>query len=160
MVVNERLDVALAAGADGVHLRGDSFDAARVRAVVPRGFLVGRSVRSADDARRAGPVDYLIAGTVWPTLSKPEAQPLLGQEGLAVVAASTPVPVLGIGGAGIDHVADLAGAGAAGAAAIGAWMGEGGACRAVPLHDLARTFRLAFEAANMGQQLPPSNGHR
>jgi thiamine-phosphate diphosphorylase len=82
VVVNDRLDVALVAGADGVHLRGDSFSAARVRLVVPAGFLIGRSVRSVSDACVAGPVDYLIAGTLWPTESKPEGQPLLGQEEL------------------------------------------------------------------------------
>jgi thiamine-phosphate diphosphorylase len=160
VVVNARLDVALVAGADGVHLRGDSFDAARVRLVVPRGFLIGRSVRSVDDVRLAGPVDYLIAGTLWPTESKPGGPPLLGHEELSRMTAATTVPVLGIGGVGLAQVAQLARAGTAGAAAIGAWMGDSGVCRTVPLHDLARTFRVAFDAANMGEQFPLTHGPR
>jgi thiamine-phosphate pyrophosphorylase len=131
-----------------------------VRLVVPAGFPLGRSVRSVSDACVAGPVDYLIAGTLWPTESKPEGRPLLGQEELSRITAATTVPVLGIGGVGLEQVAYLARAGAAGAAAIGAWMGEGRPCRAVPLHDLARGFRAAFDAANMGRQSPSSNGHR
>jgi thiamine-phosphate pyrophosphorylase len=52
VIVNDRLDVALAAGAHGVHLRSDSMPAGRVRAVVPRGFLIGRSVHAAGEAAR------------------------------------------------------------------------------------------------------------
>jgi thiamine-phosphate diphosphorylase len=162
VVVNERLDVALAAGADGVHLRGSAMDASRVRASVPRAFLIGRSVRSADEARSAGPVDYLIAGTVWSTPSKPEGHELLGAEGLTRVVAASVVPVLGIGGIQLDRVRELASAGAAGMAAIGAWIGEGEGegCRSVPLHELARTFRAAFAAANISGGFLPGNGVR
>ncbi|HZB26728.1 MAG TPA: thiamine phosphate synthase, partial [Vicinamibacterales bacterium] len=66
VLVNERLDVAHAAGADGVHLRGESAPAARVRATAPDGFLIGRSVHSAGEAaaaEAAGGLDYLIFGT-------------------------------------------------------------------------------------------------
>src|SRR5438876_939062 len=81
IVVNDRLDVALACGADGVHLRADSPPSSRVRAVVPRGFLVGRSVHAANEAVDVAPdVDYLIAGTVFPTSSKPDARQWLGGE--------------------------------------------------------------------------------
>src|SRR5690242_20654613 len=72
VVVNDRLDVALSAGAGGVHLRGDSIPAARVRALAPAGFLVGASVRTAGEAVDAARwCDYLAAGTVFPTNSKP-----------------------------------------------------------------------------------------
>ena len=93
IIVNDRLDVAIAAGAAGVHLRSDSVPPANARALAPAGFLIGRSVHNAVDARRfGGDVDYLVAGTVWATPSKPAGHMLLGVDGLAAVvrAASSP----------------------------------------------------------------------
>ncbi len=156
LVVNERLDVALACGADGVHLRGQSFETSRVRALAGPGFLIGRSVRSADDARTAGPVDYLIAGTVWPTVSKPEGHALLGPDGLRQVVEAAGVPVLAIGGIDASRLEALASTGAAGVAAIGVWMSSGGGCRAVSLHAVTRTFRGGRDLANMVVRIPHS----
>ncbi len=68
ILVNDRLDVALAAGAHGVHLRGDSMPASRARSLAPIGFLIGRSVHSVDEAVRRhadGGVDYLLFGAVF-----------------------------------------------------------------------------------------------
>src|SRR5438034_1512504 len=99
VIVNDRLDVALAAGADGVHLRGDSVAPAAARRLAPRGFLVGRSVHSADEAAAiAADVDYLIAGTVFPSASKSQGSKWLGEAGLAAVVRAAGVPVLAIGG--------------------------------------------------------------
>jgi thiamine-phosphate pyrophosphorylase len=149
LVVNDRLDVALASGADGVHLRADSVEASRIRPHVPPGFLIGRSVHSAEEGQTVGPVDYVIAGTVWPTSSKGEGHAVLGLDGLKAIVDAVDVPVLAIGGVRPDRAAALAEAGAAGLAAIGAWMDEGAERRAVSLHDAARAFRAAFQAANM-----------
>lgn len=120
IIVNERIDVAIAAGAHGVHLRGDSPPASRVRTVVPPGFLVGRSVHGVDDARRAtgDGSDYLLFGTVFETSSKPGMAPA-GVSALATVVAATAVPVLAVGGITVERVASVARAGAAGVAAIG-----------------------------------------
>jgi thiamine-phosphate pyrophosphorylase len=121
VVVNDRLDVALAAGAHGVHLRGDSAPTWRVRAAVPRGFLIGRSVHAVDEARDAaggGAVDYVIFGTVFATDSKP-AGPVAGVDRLAAVCAAVPVPVLAVGGVTIERLGAMAAAGADGFAAIG-----------------------------------------
>lgn len=149
VVVNERLDVALAAGADGVHLRGDSFEASQVRSVVTPGFLIGRSVHARSELGSIGPVDYVIAGTVWATPSKSEEHPLLGPEGLADIVAASPVPVIAIGGVDVSRASALAGAGAAGAAAIGAFQGSGSGCLAIPLQTVTQAFRQAFVAVNM-----------
>lgn len=149
VVVNERLDVALAAGAHGVHLRGDSIASALVRTMVPPGFLVGRSVHTPDEAAGAGPVDYLIAGTVWATASKPAGHALLGVDGLARIVEATTVPVLAVGGVEIGHVSALARAGAAGLAAIGTWIGDAVPCGAIPLDGRVQAYRAAGQAANM-----------
>lgn len=130
VVVNDRLDVACACGADGVHLRSDSFPAAEVRRVAPSPFLIGRSVHTVEDAARAGGVDYLIAGTVFATASKGQGHPLLGVDGLRAIAASTRVPVLAIGGIAADRIEAVARTGAAGVAGIGLFL-EGASLPAV-----------------------------
>jgi thiamine-phosphate diphosphorylase len=121
VVVNDRIDVALAAGAHGVHLPADGPDARRVRTMVPRGFLVGRSVHSVREARDAtagGGLSYLLIGTVFATGSKPGQVPC-GQETVARSVVETTVPVLAIGGVTLTRVATVVSAGAAGVAAIG-----------------------------------------
>lgn len=121
VLVNDRLDVALAAGAHGVHLRHDSFAAPRVRLAAPRGFLVGRSVHdvaSARTATEAGGLDYLIFGSVFATASKPGRSPA-GLDALAAVAAATPLPVLAVGGVTAERIPAVSRAGAMGIAAIG-----------------------------------------
>ena len=125
IVVNDRIDIALAAGADGVHLRADSPPADAVRAMVPEGFLVGRSVHSEAEAigAAAAGVDYVILGTIFPTASKPPGSAWLGLEPLKRAAGAIHVPILGIGGITADRVASLAAAGAAGFAAIGLFAG-------------------------------------
>jgi thiamine-phosphate diphosphorylase len=120
ILVNDRLDVALAAGAHGVHLRADSFGALRVRASAPGPFLIGRSVHSVEDAvaaAREGGLDYLIFGTVFETASKP-GRPPAGLAGLAAVAQCTPLPVLAVGGITRERIDDVMAAGASGVAAI------------------------------------------
>jgi thiamine-phosphate pyrophosphorylase len=120
VVVNDRLDVGLAAGAHGVHLRAESMPAARVRAVSPAGFLVGRSVHAIGEARHEcdrGGLDYLIVGSVFPTSSKPGVRPV-GPLRLAAFAAGVARPVLAVGGVTIDRLSVVSGTGAAGFAAI------------------------------------------
>jgi thiamine-phosphate diphosphorylase len=120
VLVNDRLDVALAAGAHGVHLRADSFSARRARASAPSPFLIGRSVHSLAEAVAAadeGAADYLIFGTVYETSSKP-GRPVAGVAELASVAAATPLPVLAIGGITPARIEEVMAAGASGVAGI------------------------------------------
>lgn len=130
VIVNERLDVALAAGAHGVHLKEDSMPAARARAATPRGFLVGRSVHSVGAAYQADAdaVDYLVFGTLFETASKP-GRVAAGTDTLAAAVHATRLPVLAIGGVTLERVAAVARAGAAGVAAIGLFADD--AARAV-----------------------------
>jgi len=125
VVVNDRVDVALASGADGVHLRADSVPVAAARALLPVPWLVGRSVHTVDEARAASGADYLIAGTVFPSASKstgPASAELLGIDGLRAIARATAVPVLAIGGITSARIAEVVAAGAAGIAAIGLFI--------------------------------------
>jgi thiamine-phosphate pyrophosphorylase len=122
IVVNDRLDVALACGADGVHLRHDSFGAEAVRQIAPAGFLVGRSVHSVADAAGAGAVDYLIAGPVFRTPSKAGATEWLGLDGLADIVQAAAAPVLAIGGMTRERLDEVAATGAAGVAGIGLFL--------------------------------------
>jgi thiamine-phosphate diphosphorylase len=122
VVVNDRVDVALAAGADGVHLRGDSVPVAAARRLLAAPLLIGRSVHSVADVSRASGADYLIAGTVFSSPSKPGAVELLGIDGLRAIVRAATVPVLAIGGITPDRVADVLDAGAAGFAAIGLFI--------------------------------------
>jgi thiamine-phosphate diphosphorylase len=133
IIVNERVDVALAAEADGVHLKSDSIPTALVRRHVPAGFLVGRSVHTVDEARAAEAegADYVIFGTVFASGSKPLGHRTAGLDALAVVTRAVQVPVLAIGGISLNTVAAAAGAGAAGVAAIGLFFDAAG-----PMDDL------------------------
>jgi thiamine-phosphate pyrophosphorylase len=149
-VVNDRVDVAVACGADGAHLRADSMPADAVRRMAPPGFLISRSVHSVNEARMAGPVDYLIAGTMFATASKIGAA-LLGVEGLTSIVDAVHVPVLAIGGMSADRAAAVATTGAAGLAAIGLFIGStaesGGPCHAVPLGRRVDAIRARFDTS-------------
>ena len=147
VVVNDRLDVALAGGAHGVHLRSDSYPAARARAMAAEGFLVGRSVHSMEDAVRASAddsVNYLIFGTVFATSSKP-GRPPAGLTALADTVRSTAVPVLAVGGVTADNASLIARAGAAGVAAIGLF-----ADGALPLATSVSRITRAFDTLEGG----------
>ena len=121
VLVNDRLDIAIAAEAAGVHLRGDSFPAARVRSVAPAGFLIGRSVHTPAEAAvitDQGGCDYLIFGTVFQSRNKPPGHPVAGVAGLRDVCRSTSLPVIAVGGISVENTAEVAAAGAKGIAAI------------------------------------------
>ena len=141
VVVNDRLDVALAAGADGIQLPERGLPSERVRLVAPGGFIVGRSVHGALDGATARDVDYLVFGTVFQSRSKPHGGPPAGIDGLRRACRAVAVPVLAIGGVGLDEVAAVAQAGAAGLAAIDLFLTEPGG-----LHRIALAIRRRFDS--------------
>ena len=128
IIVNDRLDVALAAGADGVHLRETSIATADARHLVTmtgpsRKFAIGRSVHDARTAARARDADYLIVGSVFETGSKAGSYSTLGLDGLrSVVDAASPCPVWAVGGITAERLRALTGCGIDGVAAIGAFL--------------------------------------
>jgi thiamine-phosphate diphosphorylase len=152
IVVNDRLDVALAAGVHGVHLKGESIDTVAVRRLVPAGFLVGRSVHAPEEAERAvrDGADYVIVGTVFETASKPGHAPEGGLQMLreAVARVAGRAPVLAIGGMTEARARAVADTGAAGMAAIGLFMGPDGSAEQVArrLDTTVAAIRRAFRA--------------
>ena len=124
LVVNDRVDVALAVGADGVQRTHASLPVADIRAIAGRRLAIGASVHSLDeavDAERQG-ADWIVFGPVYDTPSKRRWGPPQGLERLGRVAAAVRVPVIAIGGITPERVAAVRAAGAAGVAAIGALL--------------------------------------
>ena len=145
VLVNDRVDVALAAWAHGVHLRGDSVPGSRARSATPPGFLIGRSVHTPGEAAEVasgGGVDYLLFGAVFATLSKPGVAPA-GADALAAACAATPLPVLAVGGMALDRLGGVAASGAAGFAAIGLFAD----CAPGALAALVRQARHEFDTS-------------
>ena len=121
VLVNDRIDVAIAAGAAGVPLKENSVSAMRVRSVAPKGWIIGRSVHDVEEAKRvceSGGLDYLLVGTVFRTESKPGLEPN-GVGMLSTVCKSVQLPVLAIGGVNSSNARKIASTGAAGVAGIG-----------------------------------------
>ncbi|MGH7607207.1 MAG: thiamine phosphate synthase [Gemmatimonadales bacterium] len=142
VLVNDRVDIALAAGAAGAHLGWDDIPLGTIRPHVPPGFLLGISVGSAAEAEGAAalPADYWSVGPCFATASKADAGAALGAEGFAALARLAPegVPVVGIGGITAGNVAPIKDAGAAGVAVIGAVFGSADA------EQRAKDLRVAF----------------
>ena len=112
-----------------------------MRSRSPRGFLIGRSIHGADEASRVaaeGGVDYLVFGPVYETISKP-GRTAAGLDALRLVAATTTIPVLAVGGITRDRCAAIARTGAAGIAAIGLFASGSDDLGSV-VADAARSF--------------------
>ncbi len=149
ILVSDRVDVALVAGAHGVHLRGGSMPAARVRAIAPRGFVIGRSVHSADEGERVaqgGDLDYLLFGTVFTTRSKPGIA-AAGIGALAAACAGVAIPVLAVGGMTPSGLGAVSRAGAAGWAAIGMFAN-------CPFEQIPAVVHQAVSAFDTSGNLP------
>ena len=125
-IVNDRLDVALACGADGVHLGQDDIRVGVARQIAPRGFIIGISVGTVDEAIRAEQegADYIALSPVFSTASKNDAGPGRGLIVLREIRRSVSVPVIAIGGITMDNVREVITAGADGVAVISVVVGS------------------------------------
>ncbi len=119
-LINDRVELALIAGADGVHVGQDDLPVREVRRRVPAGFVVGVSAETPELAREAeaGGADYVGCGAVWPTASKLDAPDAVGPEGVRRVVAAVGIPVVAIGGITPERARSLAQTGVAGVAVI------------------------------------------
>jgi thiamine-phosphate pyrophosphorylase len=146
VIVNDRLDLALAAGADGVHLRETSIPVAAARRLADTKFLVGRSVHDPRSAAAARNADYMIAGSVFETASKPGQRATLGLEGLRqVVASAEGCPVWAIGGVSVETLPAVMACGIRGVAAIGAFLPRDGREIARDVAELTIALRRALD---------------
>jgi thiamine-phosphate pyrophosphorylase len=120
VIVNDRLDLALAAGADGVHLGRDDLPVADARALVPASFLLGATCRSPEHAARARAdgADYAGVGPIHATATKRGLPDPLGLDVLAATARE--IPAIAIGGITADRVRDVMATGAHGVAVVAA----------------------------------------
>jgi thiamine-phosphate pyrophosphorylase len=118
LIINDRLDVALAAGADGVHVGASDMPVEIVRRLWPEA-IIGYSVEAEGADLPAG-VDYLAASPVFATATKPDAAPALGLAGLRALRARTAAPLVAIGGIGIANATAVFEAGADGIAVVSA----------------------------------------
>jgi thiamine-phosphate pyrophosphorylase len=141
LVVNDRADVALAAGAAGVHVGVDDLAPALLRRVAPPGFIIGVSVGSDDEVARAAGADYVGIGPVYPTGSKTDAGAAIGAARFAELAKRCALPAVAIGGITSGRVPDVMQVGAAGVAVISALFGASDPTLA------ARALRSALDAS-------------
>jgi thiamine-phosphate pyrophosphorylase len=143
VLVNDRADLALLSGADGVHVGDEDLPVAEARRLLGPDLLVGRTARTLEEARAAlaDGADHVGFGPIFGSRSKALAVAPRGLTALREVAASLGAPVVAIGGIGAETIADVARAGAACAAVIDALFGAGD-----PVAN-ARRLAAAFEAA-------------
>ena len=125
-IVNDRLDVALACGADGVHLGQGDLRVETARQLAPRPFIIGISVRNANEAVAAAEAgaDYVAASPVFATTSKDDAGQACGICGLREIRKAVAVPLVAIGGITRDNVAEVIAGGADSIAVISAVAGQ------------------------------------
>jgi len=142
-IVNDRLDIALAVDADGLHVGQDDLPAAAARRLIGAGRILGVSAGSAEEAlaAQAEGADYIGASPVFDTPTKPDAPPAVGVEGLRRMAAAVRVPVVGIGGMNAGNAGAVIAAGAAGVAVVSAIVS------AEDVEAAARAIRRQVDAA-------------
>ena len=149
LIVNDRVDLALALDADGVHLGDDDLPVPVARDLLGADAIVGRSVSTVDEARDAvaAGADYLGVGAIYPTDSKPdidEADFAIGCDRLREIATTVDVPIVGIGGIDPSNAKNVVRAGADGVAVISAITGaEAPAAATRALRDAVESSRDA-----------------
>jgi thiamine-phosphate pyrophosphorylase len=124
ILINSRADIAMACGADGVHLPDHSFAPCELRRITPSDFLIGVSCHDLDGIRRAHEegANFATFSPIFLSPSKPGYGPALGIEGLAAACRAVPMPVLALGGITWDNAKQCCDAGAAGIASISLFL--------------------------------------
>lgn len=123
LIVNDRADVAIAAGAAGVHVGPDDLQPTAIRRIAPPGFIIGASVGTEAEIPAIADADYVGIGPLFPTDSKLDAGTAIGPAGFAQLAALVHRPAVAIGGINASNARAVMAAGAAGIAVIRAVFG-------------------------------------
>jgi thiamine-phosphate diphosphorylase len=120
LIINDRVDVALAANADGVHIGQDDMNLADAKRLLGPDKIIGISVRSADEARQAEKdgADYIAASGVFTTDTKKDVGHALGRDSLQIIHKASSLPLIAIGGIKIDNCTEVIKAGADGVAVV------------------------------------------
>ena len=126
LIINDDVEAAIAIGADGLHVGQDDRDALIARRLIGPDMILGLSVETEALAAAVDPaaVDYVGAGPVFATATKPGHKPPVGMEGLARLVAATPLPAVAIGGLKVDHIEAVLRAGVRGLAVVSAICGQ------------------------------------
>ncbi len=145
LIINDRLDIALAVGANGVHLGQDDLPLEVARRLLPPQMILGASAGDPRQARAAQDLgaDYLGTGDVFGTATKPDAGEPIGPAGLAAVCRSVKIPVVGIGGIDAGNAREVITSGAAGVAVISSVIGAADIAAAAQKMALAVKDALA-----------------
>jgi thiamine-phosphate pyrophosphorylase len=132
LVINDRIDIALACGAEGVHLGQSDMPVEQARQLLPPEVFIGWSVETLADVTRSAalPVDYLGVSPIYATPTKSDAASPWGLEGLRQVRAATALPLVAIGGIHVGNAAELLQAGADGLAVVSALCAASDPCEA------------------------------
>lgn len=146
LVINDRIDVALACGAEGVHLGQSDMPPEEARRLLPPQVFIGWSVETPQDVVRSAllPVDYLGVSPVFATPTKTDTKQPWGLDGLQSVRAASPLPLVAIGGIHAGNAADVLRAGADGLAVVSA------ICAADDPRAAAAELRAVCDAAARG----------
>jgi thiamine-phosphate pyrophosphorylase len=126
LVINDRLDIALAVSADGLHIGQSDLPLSVVRCICGEKLFIGVSAGTVEEAlaAEAGGADYLGVGPVFPTGSKADAGDAIGIEDLKKICSAVRIPVVGIGGIGVQTAAEVMKTGSAGIAVISAILSQ------------------------------------
>ena len=124
-IINDRVEIALESGADGVHVGQSDLEAGRARALLGPGKIVGVSAHSRSEALRAqaAGADYLGCGAAFATGTKSDARPI-PRETIRAVTAAVDIPVVAIGGVGRENILELRGLGLSGVAVVSGIFGQ------------------------------------
>ena len=142
LIINDRLDVALAVGADGVHFGQNDMPLAMARSIVKDAMIIGISANSLEDAVAAekGGADYLGVGPIYATPTKTDTAPILGLDGLRKIRKNIKIPLVTIGGLNRSNATQVIRNGADGIAVVSAIVGAEDPEKAS--RDLMNTIQL------------------
>lgn len=147
LIINDRVDIALASGADGVHLGQNDMPPAAARKLLGNNKIIGISANTVEEAAaaEAGGADYIGLSPVFGTPSKTDTDPPMGLSGIRRLTDAVTIPGIAIGGINRDNAADVFSAGAAGIAVISAIMGaEDVKEAAAELRQIAESARVPY----------------
>ncbi len=146
LIINDRADVALALGADGVHLGRDDLPVDEARRIFGKDFIIGATASTPEEVLQAQKdgADYIGLGAIYPTSTKPDHSPVIGLEGIKKARAASDIPIVATAGISVENAADVIASGADGIAVVSAVFGQ---------KDVALAASELFKAVENGYEI-------